>query len=127
MLLDAGVPDSVGRAMETAGHIVIYHREVLPPKTPDEVVCLTALENKAILVAVDGDMKQFAKRYGQAGKPKQRFHDLSVILICCNEVIASKRIAQTMSLIEHEWMFAQAKKARRLWIDIASHSIKSNR
>jgi predicted nuclease of predicted toxin-antitoxin system len=64
VLLDEGAPDSVGRVFAQRGHTVIYHREVLPQGAPDEVVCAAALTNDAILIAVDGDMKRLAKRYG---------------------------------------------------------------
>jgi predicted nuclease of predicted toxin-antitoxin system len=62
--LDAGVPNSVGRALAETGYEVLFHRDVLPDETPDEVVCVTAVENKAVLVAVDNDMKQLAKQHG---------------------------------------------------------------
>ena len=67
MFLDAGVPDSVGQVFKESGHTVIFYRDALPEGAKDEVVCATALKNNAILVAIDGDMKQLAKRYG--GKP----------------------------------------------------------
>jgi hypothetical protein len=41
--------------------------------------------------------------------------------LSCNPVMATKRIEQAMSFIEHEWEFACRKRARRLWIDIGSH------
>ncbi|MBD1544700.1 DUF5615 family PIN-like protein [Roseibium aggregatum] len=127
VLLDAGVPASVGRAFIDAGHFVIYHNDVLAEKTPDDVVCAAALSNNAILVAVDGDMKQFAKQYGGQSARGKRFANLSIIRLRCNEVLASKRISQAMSLIEHEWDFSILKKARRMWVDIAAHSILTNR
>lgn len=124
--MDAGVPDSVGQVFSDNGHLVIYHREALPEKTSDSVVCATALANDAILVAIDGDMKQFPKRFGISGG-SDRFARLNIIRICCDEVLASKRLEQAMSLIEHEWSVSEKKVARRLWIDIAPHHLKSNR
>lgn len=126
VLLDAGVPDSVGRAFSDCGHIVIYHRNVLPDKTADKAVCATALANDVILVAIDADMKQMAKRYGVTPKG-HRFDALSVIRLCCNEVLAAKRVRQAMSLIEHEWAFSKQKPTRRLWVDVGAHHIRSNR
>jgi predicted nuclease of predicted toxin-antitoxin system len=64
----------------------------LPEGEPDTVVCATALANDAILVAIDGDMKQLARRFGQSVK-SERFKRLSVIRLCCNEVLA-KRLGQ---------------------------------
>ena len=126
VLLDAGVPDSVGRVFEQRGHIAIYHREVLPEGAPDEVVCAAALENEAILIACDGDMKRLVKRYGTA-PDSARFAKLNLIRIGCNGVLASQRTDQAMTLIEHEWAFSALKAARRLWVDIAPHAIRSHR
>jgi hypothetical protein len=71
-------------------------------------------------------MKTFPKRFG-TGHANDRFANLSLIRIGCNEVLASKRIDQAMSLIEHEWLFSTAKNARRLWIDLGAHVIRTNR
>ncbi|GAA0779550.1 hypothetical protein E1180_05390 [Roseibium denhamense] len=127
VLLDAGVPVSVGRKFEDAGHQVIFYQEVLAEKAPDEVVCTVAIENKAILIAIDADMKQFSKRYGKPDAAEGRFKNLNVIRLCCNEVMSSKRVEQSMSLIEHEWAYSAKKHARRLWLDIAAHNIRTHR
>jgi hypothetical protein len=71
-------------------------------------------------------MNQMARRYGVTPKG-DRFATLNVIRLCCNEVLASKRLAQAMTLIENEWSFAEGKTARRLWIDVAAHFIRTNR
>jgi predicted nuclease of predicted toxin-antitoxin system len=124
--LDAGVPDSVGTVLAKNGHRVIYHREVLPERTPDHLVALTALANQAALVALDKDMKQLAQRYGTTARG-DRLARLNIIRICCNEVIASKRIDHVMSFIVHEWMISEQKVASRMWVEIGPHFIKSNR
>jgi predicted nuclease of predicted toxin-antitoxin system len=116
----------VGAVLAKHGHDVVYYRDVLPEKVADDVVCSTALANEAILVAVDADMKQFAKRFG-ISHGSSRFDRLSLVRLCCNEVLASKRLDQAMSLIEHEWTFSDEKVARRLWVDIGSHWLRSNR
>jgi predicted nuclease of predicted toxin-antitoxin system len=124
--LDAGVPDSVGEVLRERGHSVIRYREVLPEKVPDAVVCATALANGAILVAIDNDVKQHARRYGKS-ITSERFKRLSIIRICCNEVLAAKRLKQAMSLVEHEWIISEDKVASRLWVDIGPHFFRSNR
>jgi predicted nuclease of predicted toxin-antitoxin system len=126
VFLDAGVPDSVGREFSNRGHTVIYHRNALPDKTPDEAVCATALANNAILVAIDGDMKQMAQRYGVTPKG-HRFDGLNIIRLACNEVLAAKRLKHCISLIEHESEFCSAKVSRRLWVDVMPHQIRSHR
>jgi predicted nuclease of predicted toxin-antitoxin system len=59
VFLDAGVPDSVGDVFLKYGHEVIYHRNALPEKTVDKLVCVTALAREAILVGIDRDMRSF--------------------------------------------------------------------
>jgi len=124
--LDAGVPDSVGHVFKDNGHYVMFHRDALPDKTADPVVCATALANEAILVAIDSDMKQFPRKFG-ISRSGDRFARLSIIRICCNEVLAPKRIGQAMSFIEHEWNVSEEKVARRLWVEIGPHHLRSNR
>jgi predicted nuclease of predicted toxin-antitoxin system len=126
VLLDEGVPDSVGNAFSSNGHEVILHRDVLAQSATDELVCQTALINAAILVAQDKDMRQIAKRFGSPSM-NNRFSRLNLIRICCEETQAAKRILQAISFIEHEWKFSCEKVARRLWVDIGAHFLKSNR
>jgi hypothetical protein len=71
-------------------------------------------------------MKQLAKRYG-APDGNNKYQRLNLIFICCNEVLAAKRIEHAMSFIENEWLVASAKVARRLWVDIGPHHLRSNR
>jgi predicted nuclease of predicted toxin-antitoxin system len=124
--LDAGVPDSVADVFRKYGHFSILHREALAEKSTDAVVCAAALANDAILVAIDGDMKTFAKRFG-VSHSSDRFARLNIIRLCCNEVLASKRLDQAMTFIEHEWSVSEAKTARRLWVEIGPHFLRSYR
>jgi hypothetical protein len=126
VFLDAGVPDSVGETLKQRGHFVILYRQALPEKIDDDVVCAAALANDAILLAIDPDMKRFPKRYG-ISHGSARYQNLSLIWIGCNEVLAAKRLEQAMSLIEHEWNLSDEKAARRLWIEIGPHNIRTNR
>lgn len=126
VFLDAGAPESVGHVFAQRGHTVIYHREILPERSPDDIVCAAALANDAILIAVDGDMKRLAKRYGST-PTSARFARLNLIRIGCNGALTAQRVDQAMSLIEHEWAFSEAKTARRLWIDIGPHLIRTHR
>ncbi len=92
----------------------------------DRLVCVTALANDAVLVAIDKDFNQLAKRYGVT-PTGDRYDDLSIIRLGCNEVLASKRLDQAMPLIHMEWSFALKKKARRMWVDVGPHFIRTNR
>jgi hypothetical protein len=116
----------VGRVFHAHNHTVIYHRQVLEQGVTDPIVCAAAIANDAILVAVDADMKRLAKRYG-AMPTAGRFESLNLIWIGCNGPLASKRAEQAMSLIEHEWAFSVGKAARRLWIEIGPHHIRTYR
>ena len=122
--LDASVPDSVGQVLAAGGHEIIYHRDVLEEGAKDPVVCQTALTNNAILVAVDKDMKHLTRRFGVTD---DRFKNLSMVFCGCSIPIASKRIEQALSLIEHEWDYSAQKTGRRLLIEITNHQISTQR
>ncbi len=126
VFLDAGVPDSVGAVFAKNGHEVLHHREFLPEKTVDKLVCVQALKLDAILVGIDRDMKNFPTRFGVRPN-SDRFKRLSIIRLCCNEILAGKRLQQAMTLIEHEWSVSEEKVARRLWVDVGPHHIRTNR
>jgi hypothetical protein len=125
-LLDAGVPDGVGAAIEQAGHEAIYHRDVLLDGSPDHVVCEAALKNQAILVAVDVDMKRLARQYGRP-LASDRFKHLSYVGVGGNLTQAAHRLRHAMSLVEHEWEVSVQKAARRLWVEIGPNYIRTNR
>jgi predicted nuclease of predicted toxin-antitoxin system len=124
--LDAGVPDSVGHILSQCGHHVIYHRDLLPEKTPDLVVATTALQNNSILVAHDKDMKQIGQRYGTSAR-NDRFEKLSLIRLRCREVLSSKRLEHAMTFIELEWSIKMQKSSRRMWIEIGEHFLRTYR
>lgn len=124
LLLDEGVPDAVGREFERAGHEVHYLRHVIATGSPDELVCVAAEQNDAILVACDGDMKQLVKRFGVGNG---RFKKLSLIKISCESPAAAQRIKAAMSLLEHEWTISSGKIARRLFVEIFKESFSIKR
>jgi len=78
------------------------------------------------LLAIDPDMKKFPKRYG-ISHGSTRYASLSLIWMGCNEVQASKRLEQAITLIEHEWKISYEKASRRLWVEIGPHHIRTNR
>jgi hypothetical protein len=85
-----------------------------------------AILNSAVLLVVDRDMKQLARRFGTADK-SNKFPRLNLIHVCCNEVLAAKRIEHAMTFIENEWAVSCEKVARRMWVDIGAHFIRSYR
>ena len=56
-----------------------------------------------------------------------RFAQLNLIHICCDEVMVSKRLKQAMTFIELEWAVSNEHAARRMWVDIGAHFLKTNR
>lgn len=122
-LLDAGVPVSVGKAFQSHGHDVIYYHDVLPERANDLLVCETAMQNDAVLVAIDLDMRRIANRYGN----NPRFAKLNLLHLGCNEVMAAKRLEQALSLIQSEWEFKLLKPSRRFWFEVTGQYFKTFR
>lgn len=124
VLLDEGVPRSVGETFAELGHTVIYHQDVLRPGVSDPLVAKTAQINDAVLIACDNDTKRMAGRYGRAD-PK--FERLNLIKFACPEPHAAGRLRQAIDLLRLEWDYAAGKVARRLYVEIGSHYIRTNR
>lgn len=124
VFIDQCVPDSAGRAFKEHGHEVIYLRERIATNSPDPLVAAVAEANEAILVSLDGDFRQIAKRHGVG---KRDFRRLSLIKLSCRESRCYQRISDAMSLILHEWTIAQESRDRRLFIDIMDSVIRTLR
>jgi predicted nuclease of predicted toxin-antitoxin system len=128
VLLDEGTPVPVADPFRRNGHRVILFHEVLTrgEGVQDAVVAAMAMQNDAALIAVDPDLRRLMRRFGPTAD-NARFKSLNLIWLNCNPTLATKRIEQAMSFIEHEWEFACRKRARRLWIDIGAHRMASYR
>jgi predicted nuclease of predicted toxin-antitoxin system len=109
--IDEGAPDSVGVVLREAGHKVLYLNQgkVLPRGSKDPLVCEFAMMNDAILVATDGDMRQFARSHGISNS---RYKKLNLLKLSCREPIAAARVKSAMTLIEHEWHCSSAGKGK---------------
>jgi len=88
------------------------------------LVCATAEQNDAILVALDGDMKRLASRHGIGNR---RYRKLSLIKLSCLEPKAAARVKEAMSLIEHEWNYSVGSTDRRIFIEIGKDAISTKR
>jgi len=122
--LDEGVPHAVGRKLLEFGHEVIYLQDATATGSPDQLVCAVAEANEAILVALDGDMKQLVKRQGIGDR---RYRKLSLLKLSCREPRAAERIDASMTLIEHEWNFSAGTSDRRLFVEIGDRAISTKR
>lgn len=122
--LDEGVPHAVGRKLSDSGHEVIYLQDATASGSPDQLVCAVAQANEAILVALDGDMKQLAQRHGVG---QRRYKKLSLLKLSCREPRAAERVGLALSLIEHEWNFSAGTLDRRIFVEINDASIATKR
>jgi predicted nuclease of predicted toxin-antitoxin system len=124
LFLDEGVPDSVGHVFMEHGHQVGFLNKTLARGSSDQLVCVIADINEAILVALDGDMKRLAQSYGIT---RRQFLRLGLIKLSCYEPDAPKRVRQAMSLIEHEWMHTEGQAGRRIFVEISDNVIRTFR
>lgn len=124
VLLDESVPQEIGRTFERAGHTVIYFEQALKSGSPDAMVARVAMENEAVLVAIDKDFDRFMRR-GQAENAVYR--KLELIAPDCPAPMAASRLGEAMSLLEHERSVSRQKRGRRLHVSIATHQIRTHR
>ena len=123
--VDHCVPESVPRALETAGREVIRLREKTAPDSPDTLVAAVAEANNAVLVTMDGDFKAIAARTGIGHR---RYRKLSLIRFeKCRESVAAVRLQRALSLIDHEWQVGNSSSDRRLFVVITSETIRTHR
>jgi len=102
---------------------VIFYQDVLADKTPDLLVAESAIQNDAILVAIDRDMRIISNRYGR----HPRLGKLDLLHLGCSEVLAAKRLEHAIDLIESEWEFKLKKPPRRFWFEVNSQYLKTLR
>jgi predicted nuclease of predicted toxin-antitoxin system len=124
VFLDEGVPTAVAKTFKAHGHDVVPFEGTVKRGSQDALVCRAAEANDAILVAFDKDMKAAARRFGIGS---ERFKRLSLIHFQCPEPMASMRLEEAMSFVEHEWSVRSRKSARQLYVDIATHVLRSHR
>ena len=92
--------------------------------SPDALVAEIALRNDAILVAVDKDMRQIARKHGVGST---RFRRLHLLQFRCTEPQAIHRVREAADLIEAEWDVACSKAARRFWVEVGDGYIRTHR
>jgi predicted nuclease of predicted toxin-antitoxin system len=120
--MDECVPDSVGKALQEAGHEVIFLRDVIAKGSPDEFVAKISEILGAILVTHDSDFRAIASRFSLGQSKRKTLSRVS--LGSCQGPKAVSRIREALSLIEHEWVFAQARNDKRIIIEIQETVIR---
>jgi predicted nuclease of predicted toxin-antitoxin system len=104
---DHNVPDSTGNAITAAGHQLTRLRECMLTDSKDPVIAIACAEAGQVLVSHDNDFRELSKRLKLTKKDYQR--RLHRIDLRCPEPDGARRIAEAMSLIEHEWALAKSK------------------
>jgi len=123
LLLDEGVPDSVGRVFQGFGHDVTSLNRTAARGSKDHFVCTLADLHESILVALDGDMKRIAQAHGLGAR---KFLKLGLIKLSCKAPMAAKRVESAMSLIEHEWAHGEFNPRRRIFVEIGDLGLRPN-
>ncbi len=122
--LDEGVPRSVGRLLDEEGFRVIFFDQAAAKGTPDPVVCDIAMMNDAVLVALDGDMRQIARG---AGVSKTRFKKLSLLKLSCLEPKAVQRVKDNLPFLRLQLSLGRQRgDVRRLFVEIGDSWIRIN-
>ena len=99
-------------------------QDAIASGSPDILVADVALRNEAILVAVDKDMRQIAKRHGIGSV---RFTRLNLLQFRCTALQSVARVKEAYTLIQLEWSIARSKAARRFWVEIGNDYIRTHR
>jgi hypothetical protein len=106
------------------GHTLIPFEDAVTRGSRDELVCVAAEANDALLVAFDNDMKQLARRHGVT---PARFKRLHLLKFECEEPKAAGRLAEAMSLLEHEWGIGSQHPSRRVFVVIGKQVLRTHR
>lgn len=103
---DHNVPESVGKAIKQCGHDLQRLRDCMPKDTDDPVIAIACARGGQVLVSHDNDFKGIAKRLQITQSAyANRLHRID---LRCFEPDGARRIAEAMTLIEHEWLAFQS-------------------
>ena len=121
---DNCVPDSVGRMLSSLGHEVTYLRDCMSRQSPDALIALTTARSGQVLVSLDNDFKGISKRLQIS--QRQYWQHLHRIALKCEPPESASRIAEAMSLIEHEWGMSKMRDEPMV-IEVGNSYIRSFR
>jgi predicted nuclease of predicted toxin-antitoxin system len=102
---------------------LIPFEDVVTRGSKDDLVCIAAEANDALLVAYDNDMKQLARRHGIT---PARFKRLNLLKFECEEPRAADRLEEAMSLLEHEYEISRMT-SRRVFFVIGKQVLRTHR
>ena len=98
---DEDVPDSVGEAIKRAGHGLTRLRDAMLRGSADPVVAAACRQGGLVLVT--HNYRHFRKHSRDLETTQKVLDRLSRVEMECSQIIAAKRIADEMALIELEW------------------------
>lgn len=98
---DEDVADSVGEAIKQAGHDLTRLRDAMLRGSADPVVAAACREGGLVLIT--HNYRHFRKHSRDLETTQKTLDRLSRIDLEWSQVIAARRIAEEMALIELEW------------------------
>ena len=115
---------SVSERLIDLGHDVVLSKDAVGVDAPDHIVATLAATEDRILVSHDHDMKRI-ERFISVGH-KKRYPTLSLLMLCCPEVVAVQRVEQFLPHLELELELARAA-GHPMLVHIRDRSIRINR
>lgn len=97
----------------------------MPEGTPDPIVAKVSEDLTAILLTDDADFNTIVARRMEG--QKRRFRKLSRLHMACKHSRALDRIAAAITLIEFEYEIAQARKDKRMIVEVKPTLIRTLR
>jgi predicted nuclease of predicted toxin-antitoxin system len=116
LLIDENVPDSVSEFLASRGHEVELVRERFGQMTPDQYIAWVGDSLSVIVVTIDKDFRQMVSRIPHA--TQRRFRRLGRISLRVRESQALGRVREFIEEIEAEHARVEARRDRRLIIEI---------
>lgn len=118
---DNDVADSVGVALMKGGHVVTRLRDAMLTDSPDPIVATACREGGMVLVT--HNYRDFRRISSQLQVTSGRFDLLDRIELGCSQVIAARRVAEELILIEHEFIRRGGKPGSGMRIQVRDRSL----
>lgn len=123
LLIDENVPESVTNFFRERRHQIRYVRDEFLPGTPDPVIAAAGDRLGAIIVTWNHrDFKKLAAKVPKGGAAALK--RLGRINFRCDEAKGLLRAQQVAEHIESAYQIAQAKRDKRLLIEVTTTSVR---